>query len=130
MINIEKYIKIPFMSHGRDFNGCDCYGLVRLVIQEETGKILPDFWDYSSANEIEIVSNLININRPNIPNIKKEKPDEMDIVLYKFKGYVSHMAVYVGNGRILHIISNTNANCVPVEHGILKGRVEGYYGIQ
>lgn len=28
---IADWLKIPYVKHGRDVTGCDCYGLVRLV---------------------------------------------------------------------------------------------------
>lgn len=127
MIDVNKYIKIPFKSHGRDFNGCDCYGLVRLVLKEEFSKTLPDFWEYNAPDDFQVLQGLFDENTPLLSAKKVEEPKEGDVVLYKFRGYTSHIAVYVGQGRILHILKGIDSCCVPVEHGILKGRVEGYY---
>lgn len=129
-MNIEKYIHIPFKSHGRDFEGCDCYGLVRLFLENEFGIVLPDFWDYMSAEDSKRIMELIEENKPLIAGEPKDIPDIGDIVLYKFQGYVSHVAVYVGEGRILHVMRNSNSCCVPIDHGRLKGRIAGFYGIK
>lgn len=127
---MNKYINIPFKSHGRDFSGCDCYGLVRLFLKEEFDTVWPDFWDYQSADDVLQIGNLVDINKPILSGVKKDSPDYGDVVLYRFKGYPSHMGIYIGEGRILHIMKNINSCIVPVEHGILRGRVEGYYGVK
>ena len=43
--DFSKYISIPYKHRGRDFNGCDCLGLVILTYKEELGIILPDYLD-------------------------------------------------------------------------------------
>jgi len=43
--DFSKYIDIPYKHRGRDFNGCDCLGLVILIYKEELGIILPDYLD-------------------------------------------------------------------------------------
>ena len=129
-MKVEKYIRIPFRSHGRDFDGCDCYGLVRLFLKEELGKEIPDFWDYASADDGAVISSLIKEHKPAIAGKEKEIPDVGDVALYKFRGYISHIGVYVGDGYILHVLRGCDSVCVPAEHGILKGRLVGFYEVK
>lgn len=42
-INIEKYLEIPFVDGGRDFSGCDCFGLISLIYAQELGIKLYDY---------------------------------------------------------------------------------------
>ena len=50
---VSKYIGIPFVSNGRTMEGCDCYGLVRLVLHNEYGIYLPELSDnYTDALNI------------------------------------------------------------------------------
>jgi len=128
-VDISKYIGIPYQSHGRSFDGCDCYGLARLVLKEEFGKTLPDIWNYTSAGHLPSVTRAFKENAPILADrVKTPKPG--DVILYRFFGYTSHMGVYVGDGKVLHITANTHSVCVPVDSGILRGRREGYYEIR
>jgi len=56
----SRYVGIPFRSHGRDRSGCDCYGLVRLVLREQFGVEVPSYaGDYPDALERAEVAALI-----------------------------------------------------------------------
>ncbi len=46
----KNYIGIPFLELGRDENGCDCWGLTRLISMKELGFTVPSFTEeYSST---------------------------------------------------------------------------------
>ena len=40
---VRRFIDIPFTEHGRDWDGCDCWGLYRLAFHDRFGIWLPSF---------------------------------------------------------------------------------------
>ena len=38
---VEPYVGVPFADLGRTREGCDCWGLVRLILAEQRGLVLP-----------------------------------------------------------------------------------------
>lgn len=129
MIDVNKYMKIPFKSHGRDFDGCDCYGLVRLMLEHDYGKKIPDFWDYSHAHDIKAVADLIMNNKSIVSSKKKDSPDEGDVVVFRHGGVASHIGLYVGNGLVVHMLNGVNANCNKLKAVEKLYKVEGFYEI-
>lgn len=125
--NTIKYIKIPFKEKGRDFYGCDCYGLVKLVYEKEYNIIIPDFIDYDSSEDRESIKNLIDINKPLLNAIKKEYPEYGDICVFNIFGFPSHFGIYIGEGIILHIMRGCESVCDKLNSPRLKGRLEGFY---
>lgn len=128
-MDVNQYIGIPFKHHGRSLEGADCYGLVRLVIEQEFSKTLPDFWKYEDAEDVHSISTLFGENTEAL-GYRVEVPEPGNVVLYRFRGYTSHIAVYVGDGKILHIMQGMNSVCVPMEKGFLRGRIEGFYAVK
>ena len=128
MKDLSEYIGIPFLSKGRDHNGIDCYGLTRLVLRNEYGKDLPDFY-YPDAMDKKNVKRLLNANRPLLAGTETEEPEEGDVAIIKYGGVPCHMGIFVGDGKILHIRSKTDSILERVTSPRLKSRIAGYYKV-
>ena len=56
---VIEYLKIPFKEKGRDRTGLDCYGLVRLVFQEQRQIELPSYTDaYETTTDAKSIREL------------------------------------------------------------------------
>lgn len=125
----NKYVGIPFVHHGRDETGVDCYGLVRFVLEKEFNKTLPDFWAYENAEDVTSISGLFS-EYTDILGSAVQEPTEGDVVLFRFKGYTSHIGLYVGQGKVIHVMRGMNSVCVPIDKGLLRGRTVGYFRVK
>ena len=95
----EKYEHTPYRYGGLDRRGLDCSGFVYVSFYDALGVSVPrDAWSlYSWAEKIAI-----NEARPG------------DLVFFKTtgKGSVSHVGIWVGNGRFIHSASEGPATGV------------------
>lgn len=127
---IDKYIGIPYVSHGRDFNGCDCFGLVQLFLKNEYDIEMPEINSYDDASNGAAVEGLISVHKPILAGEKKQTPQASYVALYRYRGMISHMGVCIDRHRILHIMKGINSVIVPTTHPFLRGRLEGYYELR
>ena len=127
---VKKYVGIPFVSNGRTPEGCDCYGLIRLVLQNEYGIILPELSDdYTNALNVEQTAKLFAQHLPVIASVKLKEPRESAVVVLTERGKPSHVGIVAGNGYILHTGAKTGSVCQRSTHPGLRGRIEGYYSV-
>lgn len=126
---VEQYICVPFKSGGRDMHGADCWGLTRMALKHLTGKDLPSYADaYDNALDVEqtsyvIVKGALAIAAP------VDEPEIGDVCVMRSEGRINHVALYIGNGRILHTDANVGA-CTPrIDEHYIKGRIVGWYHV-
>jgi len=127
---VKKYIGIPFLSNGRTMKGCDCYGLIRLVLHNEYGIELPELSnDYSDALNVEETARLFAEYRPVIAAEKIDKSEEKALVVISEHGFPAHVGIAAGGGFVLHTGMKTGSVCQRESHPGLRSRIEGYYRV-
>ncbi len=97
-MKIDEYLRIPYRKNGRGWDGADCYGFARLIIERETGFRMP-LLDGRTAAE------------PDDFNLYEEipEPEELSLVLLRGGPFrEAHIAVYT-EGTLLHM--NENGPC-------------------
>ncbi len=127
---VKKYIGIPFVSGGRELTGCDCYGLVRLILVTEYGFDLPMLLgDYTNALSIAETKSLFMKNVPILCGERIEEPEEKAVVLMKMCGRLCHIGLYAGDGCIIHSRHKAGVVCERLSAPTLSGCVEGWYRV-
>lgn len=128
---VAKYIGIPFKSGGRDEAGCDCYGLVRLVLEREFGVVLPLYANaYADALDHDAIGALISQELPLLAGRPLDGPDFGAVGLYRFSGKSCHLALCVGDGMILHARDGQNGSTLErLDAPSLAGHQEGFYHV-
>jgi cell wall-associated NlpC family hydrolase len=128
---VKDYIGIPFLSNGRDKKGCDCYGLVRLVYNNEYGIELPSLTaDYSNARNMFQTERLFAENMPVLLAEKLHGPEKKAVAVILERNHPCHLGIYAGDGFLLHTLSGTGSLCQRLSSPDLTGRIEGFYHVR
>jgi len=125
MVDYSKYVGIPFAKHGRSIEtGFDCFGLMRHVMNTEFGFDLDDY-RVRVFNNKDIQE---KIHEKIYRWTEVETPEESDCGIFAYDGYEDHVALYIGNGMILHVLKTDGLSCIErVNSPRLKGRLVGWY---
>jgi cell wall-associated NlpC family hydrolase len=124
-MDINKYVGIPYVLYGRDFSGCDCFGLVKLFYKTEFCLDIGDYIDYIKS--VESYEDVINRSLPISGFSEVQEPQLGDVGLLKYRGHISHVAVYVGDRKILHVSERHNSIVQRISDRLLQNRFVGWY---
>lgn len=120
------YIGIPFQYRGREHSGCDCYGLVELVLSEVFDVAVRDF-DYASDVDETTVADLFEEGLREAEWQRVIEPRPGDVVLLRIEGHPVHCGIVVGDGRMLHTMEGVNSHIERIDGERWFDRVYGYY---
>lgn len=122
------YVGIPFVSKGRTRDGCDCWGLFRMVAQEQFGiKGLPDYArTYAHANDRASVVGAIHRGLER-GWTRSDEASPGALVVLNVMGKPWHTGVAVGGPWMLHTLENVGSALERLDSITWMRRVEGYY---
>lgn len=134
----DKYISppIPFVPCGRDFSGCDCGGLVLLVLREEFGIVALDAErEYEAAHfermthdKRKVLEQAIDEAMREWVPIEREEAQAGDMATFAPKGVPCHVGVVIVPGRMLHMEQEAGQSSLADIHGLKWGSsFAGYY---
>ena len=114
---------VKFKVHGRSIEeGFDCYGLAIEVLRRN-GITMPDVF-YKDLNNRDIVHDELHSI---IPHKRIEKPENCCIIEIAVNNEPVHIAVYIGNGMMIHTTYDTGVVIEPLVR--YKKRILGYYKV-
>jgi hypothetical protein len=122
----NKYIDIPYVDRGRDSSGLDCWGLVRLVYSDRYNIELPSFYhSYNTVKDIHRTSEVIAVHKEQWNALST--PEVGCVVLFRIMGHDTHVGVYIGDNKFLHIRPGTNSAIESLDSVHWNKRISGYY---
>ena len=122
------YIGLPFLDHGRDRSGLDCWGLVRLVMAEQYGIALPSFiHEYQRTTQVDKISTLIEREALKWKVVSPGSETCGDTIVLRVRGKPMHVGMVLGDRQMLHIEFGINSVIEKYAGARWSERVAGFY---
>ena len=103
-----EYIGTPFAEDGRGRNGCDCWGLVRLILGEVFGVEVPSHAGrYDGVADHEGIAALVeqDTKADDWLEVARDAARSGDVVLLRMRGLPIHVGIFAGPGLVLHTLA-------------------------
>jgi len=126
----DRYIGLPYRDRGRDHDGADCWGLVRLVYREALAITLPSYLEtYASLEERAEIAAAIGAKSARYPwrRIATGDARGFDLVLFQRGGIADHVGIVVAPSAMLHVARGSEAVIAPYDETPWSGRLVGLY---
>ena len=131
-MEFAKYISIPFAERGSSYDGCNCWGLVRLWKREQMGQELPSYEELYTDTEDEEAAKLINQVKEEDQWVRLEPGQEEpgDVILLRIKGLPWHVGIVASKNKMLHVERGAESVIEPYNGLKWNKRVIGFYRFQ
>ncbi len=126
-MDVSGYSDIPFVEHGRDHSGCDCYGLLILLFKEQFGIDLPPYYSGSSRHDAVAIAALIEPERSRWLEVKEADAMPGDVVLLKIWNQPMHVGMIFAPGRMIHAIQDVGVCVGRLDDKEWRDRKLGFY---
>ena len=124
---ISKFVGIPFVSKGRNFNGCDCYGLVKLYYKEILNIDIPETIITAEQPRRTFANYLNEISK----NWTATTPAKNVVVAMSVNAehpnLVTHFAVMIDDKRFIDTRENMSSYLTSIDDEKIKNQIKGFY---
>lgn len=133
MSDFNKYVGIPFEIGGRDLTaGLDCYGLVRSVLMQEKGVVLPklEIFQYDKSTDKNLGSRLkAFMDSYDFPHELKQVVDTIQPfdILWLRSLHPIHYGIVISENKMLHVELGKDSVIESFCEGRWKNKVLGAY---
>lgn len=120
----DLYVGIPYEPEGRDWTGCDCWGLVVLCYREELGIELPHYSGYGDPLSPDAAAR-VEQGRQMWQAV--DVPQLFDVVLFRVNGQPHHIGLVIRDGWMLHTTHGKDSCIESYERPYWRSRIDGFY---
>ena len=124
---MDKFIGIPFVSQGRSFRGCDCYGLVKLYYKEVLNIELPETVITAEQPRRTFANYLNEISKNWTSTIPSKNAVVAMAVNAEHPSLITHFAVMIDDKRFIDIRENMSSYLTSIDDKKIKNQIKGFY---
>lgn len=126
MTDWSQYVGLPHRAHGRDRDGLDCWGLVRLVYAEQMGVDLPGYIDTCpDLGERAELSAFVSDVRGGGMWQEVDEIRPFDVLLFRVGPHTTHVAVAIGPNQMLHVNGRSHSVIERIDAPMWRKRLDG-----
>lgn len=123
----NRFIGIPFISKGRSFKGCDCYGLVKLYYKEVLNIEIPETIITADQPRRTFANYLNEISK----NWTSTVPEKNAVVVMSVNAehptLITHFAVMIDDKRFIDTRENMSSYLTSIDDEKIKNQIKGFY---
>jgi len=124
---MKKYLDIPFVEKGREFSGCDCWGLVVLFFKTEFGINIEDHSaEYKDVHDLQSIAGISAKEKDRWIKVEGN-PQRGDVAEICWGRNNYHVGIVPTAGYLLHIEEGTTARIVPLRSERIKRRIINFW---
>ncbi len=125
---VDGLLGIPYQHNGRDRNGVDCWGLVRLFFQElginlpiSDGQYISDEWYKEDPERYMRALHTLGLEVGHFNNLNR-----LDIPYFRlYRDVVSHTAVMIDDHHFVHVLREKVVSVGTMRRRIWRGKYGG-----
>lgn len=124
------YVGIPFCDQGHEQNGCNCIGLVHLVLKREKNIVIPTYAEISAQDMLAATREFHAAIASELWR-QIDEPRAFDCVLMKAMSegarFDGHVGIMVSDSDVLHIWRETHAVIMPLAHPRIRNKIVSFH---
>jgi len=128
---VTTYIEIPWRDGGRTREGCDCYGLVRLVLRDQLGIEVDAYDQFYTSTETDRRDIAQTITRETAVAPWVAVPTEMarlgDVAIFRIGGLPMHCGIMLDRNQMLNIRKGACSVVESIDSILWRARLAGMF---
>lgn len=126
-MNADSFASIPFVAQGRDYSGCDCWGLVWLWYRDMLGIAL-EAYDGVTVKDVRAIDQTIRDAEADW--IAVDAPQDNDVVVMRSVGGSradSHLGIVVERRKVMHTTEKIGVQVERLSSPLIASRAPRFF---
>jgi cell wall-associated NlpC family hydrolase len=128
---LQRFVGVPYVAHGREYAGADCWGLLFLYYRDELGTPIPSYSSEMRERDFhrKDIGPLMDVEIDRLW-LQVDDPQPGDGVLLRAGRFNTHVGVFLGGGRMLHSEGPEPSVVARLDDIRLRSRITGFFRLK